>query len=344
MSAELLTQAAEEARRHHAGLKPFLQPGEPLRRAGRHVSEESTSPARPIVGPTSTDRDLRFLVSGKAVVTRAYGEEKPQSVRNLAAPTSFGASTFALGIDRSASVVAMTPCTTLRLSPRGLKELARDSPTIAVGLLRWASLDLVDWLRASRMGTDVWSARNAPRGDTERAFRATEPGRTPLEIDGSSHGAVMDALAELPFLDGASMLPLADALGHHVHLAMVPRGEAAVAHEERDGSLYVLLDGEAEVIGRTGTLLGRFRSGGPAHEVLIGEVAFLAQGGRNGTVTARTDCLLLEIPRTSVGWMTTRHGALAVALHMALLRTLCWRLRETDETRDAWVSGAHPVR
>ncbi|MEZ4317640.1 MAG: cyclic nucleotide-binding domain-containing protein [Myxococcota bacterium] len=333
------TRACEAARKHHAGLKPFFVPGDVLRNAGSRLTVDSVPMAHRIVSPEDDDADLRFLFEGAAVVTLPVSGSRPESVRNLAAPVSLGASTFALGEPRSASVVAMRPSQVLRLSPQGLKDIARDSPTVATGLLRWAALDVIDWLRESRLGNDAWSLRNQVGGDAERAFEYEESRRDALEIDAGTQAAVIDSLAEVRALEGVSLMPLAEALGTHVHLALVKAGEPVLAHNERDGALYLLLDGSASVKGRSGQTLARFRAGGDAHEVLLGEVAFLAQGGRDGTVTADTDCVLLVLPRTSVTWMLVKHGALAVALHHALLRTLCWRMREIDANRQQLAQG-----
>ncbi|MCB9674467.1 MAG: cyclic nucleotide-binding domain-containing protein [Alphaproteobacteria bacterium] len=334
MSTALFEEACEIAKRHHGGLKPFFRAEGPRRTAGSRLVAETVAPAGRIVGPDTADHDLRFLVTGAAVVTQAVGGGKPQSVRNVNAPVSLGASAFALGSGRTASVVAMRPCQVLRLSRAGLKDIARDSPTIAVGLLRWAALDVIDWLRESRQGNDAWSLRQNLPPDQERAFESVRPKRTMLDIDAQTQAAVMDSLAELKGLEGASLLPLAEALGTHVHLALVKSGEPVLSHDERDGALYLLLDGQASVRGRTGRVLGRFRGGGEAHEVLLGEVAWLAQGGRDGTVTADTDCILLVVPREATEWMLVKHGPLAVAMHLAVLQTLCRRIHEVDQLRE----------
>lgn len=343
MSTDLVQDTAEAARRHHAGLKPFLMRGDTLRRAARHLRTQRVGAAQTLAGPDDDDHDLCFLAEGGVVVTQQIGDEKPESIRTLAPPVSFGSVAFALQQRRTARVVAMRPTTVLRMSPKALASIARDSPTVAVGLLRWACLDVIDWLRSSRLGNDAWSKRHAVRADATRTFASDAHGREGLFVDGGTQDAVMEILAEVPFLDGASLLPLAAALGDQVHLAVVSKDDPIVAHQDRDGSLFLLLEGRASVVGRNGDVLAAFRAGGAAHEALLGEVAFLAQGGRSGTVVAETECVLLEIPRTSVGWMLTKHGALAVALHKALLCTLCWRMGELDQRREDIVTGGHRI-
>lgn len=219
------------------------------------------------------------------------------------------------------------------MSAEAFERIGSDAPGVAVALLHQAAMDQVDWLRETRSGADAWSRRHRVRGHTERAFEPAPLVREHLAIDPGVQADAIDALRGVSFLEGVSLAPFARALGEHVHLAVVPAGGAVVGHDERGGSLFLLLDGRARVTGRTGRVLGEFRSGGSAQEVLIGEVAFMTQLGRDGTVTADTDCVLLEVPRAAVPWMVAQHAELAVRLHLALLRTLCWRLLEADEER-----------
>lgn len=155
-----------------------------------------------------------------------------------------------------------------------------------------------------------------------------------MPVDPDVQNGAIEALRQVSFLEGVSLLPFAVALGDQVHLSVVPPGGAVISHDERGGALFVLLEGRARVVGRTGRVLGTFRAGGPVQEAIIGEVSFLTQLGRDGTVTADTDCVLLEIPRAAIPWLITKHPELAVRLHLALLRTLCWRMIEADAERE----------
>jgi CRP-like cAMP-binding protein len=344
MATDPFLEAVQAVRRHHAGLKPFLLPGETLKRAARNLRRQDAPMASTVAGPDDQDHDLCFLTAGSAVVTQEVDGERPESIRTLAPPTSFGTVGFALRTRRTARVVAMRPSTVFRASPAAFDRIARDSPTVAVGLLRWACLDVVDWLRSSRGGSDTWSRRHAVRADSDRRFTSEPHGREGIPVDGGTQDAVYEILADLPALPGARLRPLAEVLGDKVHLVTVDAGDAILAHRDRDGSLYLLLEGRAAVTSSDGQVLARFRAGGGPEDVLIGEIAFLAQGERSGTVVAETSSVLLEIPRASVGWMLTKHGDLAVALHLALLKTLCRRMTEVDARRTDIATGGHRVR
>ena len=333
MSGDAFLEACEAVRRHHGGLKPFLSNATALRAASSHVRKARIMPGKVVVGPNTDGRDLVFLASGVAVVTVRVGDEKPQSVRTVRGPVSIGAGTFALGTSRSATVLATTACTAVHMTPKEFRTVATASPTVAVGLLRWAALDLVDWLRESRSGMDMWSRLHGQKAHKERVFFSQRPGRETIEVDPGVRDAAVDGLVKMRCFQGASLHPLAQDLGEEVHLVVVPKGKPIVAHDERDGALYLLLEGSAAVRGASGRHLAEFKAGGGAQEVIIGEVAFLAQGGRDGTVTALEDCVLLQIPRSAILWMLKTHPELAVKLHHALLRTFCWRLIEADEER-----------
>lgn len=336
---ETFAEVCATARRTYSGLKAFFASEVACAAAAKHLVEEPVATGGLIVGPATQDRDLRFVARGAAIVTVTVGDAKPESVRTVEAPVSLGAAPFALGTARGASVVAWKPCSVLRLSPAAFRTIGQEAPSVAVGLLHWAAMDLVDWLRDTRSGTDTWSRRHDVRGHEERVFEPEEPGRERLQVDADVQAAAVDALQQVTCMKGVSLLPFAQVLGQEVHLHVVERGGALVSHDERDGSLYLLLEGTARVMGRSGRPLATFRAGGPVQEAFLGEVSFFTQLGRDGTVTAETDCLLLEIPRRAIPWMITKHPELAVRLHLALLKVLCWRLIEADEERERLAGG-----
>lgn len=336
---ELFREACAAVRKHHPVLKPFLLVAEDQRRAARYMSHVTLPPGRAVVGPGEEDRDLRILVSGSAVSVAHVLGAPPETLRDIRAPATFHINPFALGQARRTTVLSTSSVTVLRIDPRSFRRLQSDVPTIAVALLRWAAMDLVDWIREHHMGTDAWSRRYGRRGSDQHVFDRVSAVREVIEPGISTRDLAVEGLRRVRCFQGQSLHPLADGLGTHVHLVTVPEGEPIVAHGELDGHVYLLLEGEAAMFGAAGHELARFRSEGGAQEVVIGEIAFLAQGERVGTVTALTDCLLLQIPRKAVVWMLTQHPALAVRLHKALLRTLCWRMIEADDERQELISA-----
>ncbi|MEZ4323236.1 MAG: cyclic nucleotide-binding domain-containing protein [Myxococcota bacterium] len=336
---EIFEDTCAAARRHHPQLKPFLTDGESMRRAAASMSHDALPPGRTIVDPHTEDRDLRLMASGSAVNVLQAPGRVPETVRDLKPPGAFHTNTFALGQARRTAILTTASSTVLRISPRGFRKISMDTPMIAVALLRWAAMDLVDGIREHRSGSNAWAIRYGWRGSPEHVFETASAGRQPVELDPGTRDAAAEGLRSVRCFQSVSLHPLANGLGTHVHLVTVPEGEPIVAHGELDGHVYLLLEGEAEMFGASGYSLARFRGGGGAQEVIIGEVSFLAQGGRVGTVTATTDCLLLQIPRDAVLWMLRHHPVLAVTLHKALLRTLCWRMLEADDEREQLVAA-----
>ena len=94
---------------------------------------------------------------------------------------------------------------------------------------------------------------------------------------------------------------------------------------EESHSMYLLQEGQLKITKRTGdeeVLLGFIHSG-----ELVGELSFLDQRPRSATVTAVTDCELIQIPlkvkedvmKSTPKWME------------AFIETLVVRIRQADE-------------
>ena len=95
-------------------------------------------------------------------------------------------------------------------------------------------------------------------------------------------------------------------------------GETIVTEGEEGDALYLIVSGEVEVL----------RGGTPVHVLretdYFGELAVLTGETRNATVRARTDCLLLRLPRSD--FHQVLGGSFPAVL--AVIRTICARLKD----------------
>ena len=347
--ADLFLDAVDQAKARHPQLRLWLASARANSKAAQHLRIEEWDRGAAIAHPGTEEHTLRFLVRGQAVVGARDDEGRTTPVRTLDSPCTFGGAGFALGRSRTAGLVALTPATTLALSRKDFRALGQSNPTLAVALLRWVALDMIGWLRESRAGKDSLGLQRSAE-NPERNFQATASAREPVPPDSEAWDLGVGTMEWLRCFQGATPAPLVEALGASCHLLSVRQGGHILAHGETDHALYVLLDGEASVYGASGRVLARFVAGGASHEVLMGEVGFLDQSPRDGTVTADLDCLVLQLPARGVGWVLAHHPDLAVRIHLALVRTFCWRLIEADAERqrllatldldlDAWSNG-----
>jgi CRP/FNR family transcriptional regulator, cyclic AMP receptor protein len=119
-------------------------------------------------------------------------------------------------------------------------------------------------------------------------------------------------------------VPLFAALSHR-HLRRIARLAAPVRHRrhsrivregERGDAFYVLIDGEASVIGRGRRI--HLRPGD-----FFGEMALLDGAPRSATIEAETDVLVMRIGRAPFAKMLESEPKIA----LAILRELAGRLR-----------------
>ena len=103
----------------------------------------------------------------------------------------------------------------------------------------------------------------------------------------------------------------------------------AVNEGESDSSLYIILEGQAEVwipvakgTQRVATLI-------PGS--IFGELAFFDRMPRPARVSVRTDCTVLKISEASFNNLIARNPGLALAFVQELSRLLSLRIRHMNE-------------
>lgn len=101
--------------------------------------------------------------------------------------------------------------------------------------------------------------------------------------------------------------------------------QVLVREGEESQSMYLVQDGELLVtkMNDTGeTILGVIRAG-----ELVGELSYLDQKPRSATVTAITDCKLIQIPRKTIEEVLTSQPPWIAAL----IQSLTQKIREADK-------------
>lgn len=291
------------------------------------------APGDAITEKGTFERSALVLARGRASVLRTRVDGEEETIREVVAPTTLGAVGFAIGRPRSATVRAAVPSIGLELTRGRLFQIAERSPFVAIGLLRWMALDLVDWLQQTRGRRDAWSLERGMAG-VDRTFAHLHPARRPVP-PGAHHQDAAERVKALACFGGGSAAGLTAGLGEHVHAVEVDAGGGIVSDGDVDRSLLVLLEGRASVRNADGQAIAEFTAASShSADVLIGELSFLTDTGRDGTVIADTDCTLLEIRPGAAPWITRTEPALSVRLHCAVLATVCSRIGEQDVDRD----------
>ncbi|MBX3250690.1 MAG: cyclic nucleotide-binding domain-containing protein [Myxococcales bacterium] len=150
--------------------------------------------------------------------------------------------------------------------------------------------------------------------------------------------------AEPAELDRATQVTADLSTLHHVHLfseldlaeltqvcaaldsRFVAAGETIVEQGEGTEGLYVIVEGEVEVL-RDGARVALLPAG--AH---FGEMALLNQRPRSATVRASTDCRLLHLPRDAFYAVVQRSPVVGVKFLWRLAQTLGVRLDDAYDT------------
>jgi CRP-like cAMP-binding protein len=131
-----------------------------------------------------------------------------------------------------------------------------------------------------------------------------------------------EALARVPLFSGLSsrhLKRLADSMKEVRYMEGAP-----VVKEGQEGdSFYVIVQGEAKVVGPEGTAVNRLLPGD-----FFGEISLLDGGARTATVTTETPVTMLELKRTAFLRMLKDESDVAVKLlsHTASL------LRRTERS------------
>jgi CRP/FNR family cyclic AMP-dependent transcriptional regulator len=117
-----------------------------------------------------------------------------------------------------------------------------------------------------------------------------------------------EALARVPLFSGLSsrhVKRLADAMQEVRYMA----GASVVKEGQEGDSFYVILQGEAMVVGSDGTAVNRLRPGD-----FFGEISLLDGGARTATVTTETPMTMLELKRAEFLRMVEDEPDVAVKL------------------------------
>ena len=117
-----------------------------------------------------------------------------------------------------------------------------------------------------------------------------------------------EALARVPLFSGLSsrhLKRLADSMQEVRYM----EGASVVKKGQEGDSFYVILQGEATVIGPGGTTVNRLQPGD-----FFGEISLLDGGARTATVTTETPMTMLELKRTEFLRMVEDEPDVAVKL------------------------------
>ena len=145
----------------------------------------------------------------------------------------------------------------------------------------------------------------------------------------------VDSLRAMPLFDGlddAQLARLSDAARRH----RVPPGDDILREGEESDSLFVLVVGAVEVTKQLGIAVNEANRAKRKTLVRLqapqffGEMALLGDRQRTATISASTECELLEIARTDFDRLVTEDLPLGYRLLYNLAIVLCERLRRTD--------------
>jgi CRP/FNR family cyclic AMP-dependent transcriptional regulator len=117
-----------------------------------------------------------------------------------------------------------------------------------------------------------------------------------------------EALARVPLFTGLSsrhLKRLADSMQEVRYM----EGASVVKEGQEGDSFYVILQGEAKVVGPGGTAVNRLQPGD-----FFGEISLLDGGARTATVTTETPMTMLELKRTEFLRMVEDEPDVAVKL------------------------------
>jgi CRP/FNR family cyclic AMP-dependent transcriptional regulator len=118
----------------------------------------------------------------------------------------------------------------------------------------------------------------------------------------------------------------------------VPAGSIIIREGEPGNSMYIMLSGEVEI---TKQLTLELDEETPKDRVMIrlkaengvyfGEMSLLEDAPRSATVTALTDCSLLELHQKDFRDLTQHDAAMGVKLLLRLAQLLSRHLRKTNQ-------------
>jgi serine phosphatase RsbU (regulator of sigma subunit) len=107
----------------------------------------------------------------------------------------------------------------------------------------------------------------------------------------------------------------------------VPEGTVLLQEDQSEGDLFILLDGEVEIIKALGTGDERLLAVREA-STFLGEMSFFSEDGRHtASVRAKTPLQVMEMSRADFDALLNRHPPMAYGL----VRTLSQRLDESED-------------
>jgi len=118
-------------------------------------------------------------------------------------------------------------------------------------------------------------------------------------------------------------MSLIDLLPSDATLAQVLPGHVIFAQGDRGEVMYVVLEGEAQIL-LDGKAVETVRAG-----AIIGEMALIDAGPRSATAIAKTRCVLVAIDEARFSDLVSRRPEFA----LEVMRTLAHRLRRMDVER-----------
>jgi CRP-like cAMP-binding protein len=118
-------------------------------------------------------------------------------------------------------------------------------------------------------------------------------------------------------------MSIIDLLPSETPLKAFPRDEVVFAQGDPGDTMYVVIDGEVDVL-LDGKLVETVRAGG-----VIGEMALIDAGPRSATALSRTRCLLSPVDEARFIDLVCREPEFA----LQVMRVLARRLRRMDAER-----------
>jgi CRP-like cAMP-binding protein len=146
-------------------------------------------------------------------------------------------------------------------------------------------------------------------------------------------------LKAIPILCDLDEKELADFLRITRRL-QISKGNAVIREGETGSTMFILVEGVVEISKSLVMKMGREDFQGrdkiltklsSTDHAVFGEVALFEQGKRTATVTALTDCTLLEITRDAFLGLGEENPRIGYKISRNIAQMLCSRLRKADE-------------
>jgi CRP/FNR family transcriptional regulator, cyclic AMP receptor protein len=305
----------------------------PLEQVARYFEARTLQPGEVLLAQSAEPNRLYLIVEGSALVYEqpvAGGRVgDPQPINELGPCDVVGEVGVVMRMPRIATVTAASRLEVLATGHGRLGKLVQADPVLGTALLRWFAQNAVVKIRTTRWFDEAFPLA-APMDETPTIHDGPQPviesAAVPLALAPDDVRRRLASLTCFRWRDGL----LDDDVARFFHAVRVPAGAPVVRDGEHGDSLLLLTTGTAMVHDRRGQPVAAFSAG---HErcvhVMLGEMSYLIPGPRTGTVTATTDCELLETSRAQLQALLDAHPKLAVLLHIRILQVICRKLVET---------------